>query len=470
MYIEQLYTGCLSEAAYYIESNGEAAIIDPMRDIEPYLELAESRNAKIKYVFETHFHADFISGHLDLSGITGAPIIYGPKTEANFDVKIAKDNEMFPLGNCSIQVLHTPGHTLESSCFLLKDESGKDYAIFTGDTLFIGDVGRPDLAQKGESLTTQDLAGMMYESLQSKIMPLADDVLVYPAHGAGSSCGKNLGSETVSTIGEQKQTNYALQQTSKDDFVKAVTEGLSEPPQYFPVNASINKNGYSSLDNVLDKALTALSVEDFDKKSKEENTWIIDTRNKEIFTEGFVPNSVFIGLDGRFAEWAGSIIPFDKKLLIVAEQGMEREAMIRLARVGFDKMQGFLNGGFEAWKNADKPIDMIINVDADELAMDIPFDENIVVLDVRKETEFADGHVKDAVNIPVTNLTDPVSIAAFEDNDNIYVHCQSGYRSTIAASLLKKQDIHNLRNVTGGWEAIKQQENIETEKSVEALN
>lgn len=469
MYVEQLYTGCLSEAAYYIESDGEAAIIDPMRDVEVYTELAKKRNASIKYIFETHFHADFVSGHLDLSKATGAPIVYGPDTEAGFDVRIAADNEIFPLGKCSIQVLHTPGHTLESACYLLKDEQGKDYAVFTGDTLFIGDVGRPDLAQKG-NLTMEDLAGMLYDSLQHKIMPLADDVLVYPAHGAGSSCGKNLGTETTSTIGEQKQTNYALQQASKEDFIKAITEGLAEPPQYFPVNASINKNGYAALDNVLEKALQPLSADAIEQKSREDNTWIIDTRNKEDFVQGFIPESVFIGLDGRFAEWAGSLIPFDKQLLIVAEPGQEREAMVRLARVGFDKMAGYLDGGFKTWEQSGKRTDMIIDVEADELAMDIPFDENLVVIDVRKEAEFADGHIKDAVNIPLANLVDPVSMASIEDDDNLYVHCQSGYRSVIAASLLKRQGIHNLRNVVGGWKEIEKQGKIEKEKSIAELN
>lgn len=469
MYVEQLYTGCLSEAAYYIESGGEAAIIDPMRDVEAYTELAKKRNAAIKYIFETHFHADFVSGHLDLSKATGAPIIYGPETEAGFDVQIATDNEVFSLGRCSIQVLHTPGHTLESTCYLLKDEQGKDYAVFTGDTLFIGDVGRPDLAQKGD-LTTEDLASMLYDSLQNKIMPLADDVLVYPAHGAGSSCGKNLGTETTSTIGEQKQTNYALQQASKEDFVKATTEGLTEPPQYFPVNASINKNGYAALDNILEKALQPLPPDVFEEKMQEQNTWVVDTRNKEDFVQGFIPESVFIGLDGRFAEWAGSLIPFDKQLLIVAEPGLEREAMIRLARVGFDKMAGYLEGGFKTWEHAGKKTDMIIDVEADELAMDIPFDENLLVIDVRKEAEFADGHVKDAVNIPLANLTDPASMASIEDSDNLYVHCQSGYRSVIAASLLKRQGIHNLRNIVGGWKEIEKQEKITKEKSIAELN
>ncbi|MDE1192396.1 MAG: rhodanese-like domain-containing protein [Arachidicoccus sp.] len=470
MYVEQLYTGCLSEAAYYIESNGEAAVIDPMRDIEAYLELAKNRNAKIKYIFETHFHADFISGHLDLSKATGAPIIYGPETEAGFKVHIAADGEKFTLGNCTVQVLHTPGHTLESSCYLLKDETGRDYALFTGDTLFIGDVGRPDLAQKGAETTSAELAAMLYDSLENKIKPLAGDVLVYPAHGAGSSCGKNLSTKTVSTIEEQKQTNYALLQPSKEEFIKAVTEGLSEPPQYFPVNAEINKAGYAALDKVLENALTALSVEEFENAMNMPDVLIIDTRNQTAFVQGFIPESIFIGLDGRFAEWAGSLIDFNKKILILGELGTERETAIRLARVGFDKMTGYLNGGFEAWKNADKPIDMIIEVEADELEIDLRFDEQAIVIDVRKETEYADGHVKDAANIPLATLTDPATMSPFEDTDNIYVHCQSGYRSTIAASLLKRQGIHNLRNVAGGWQAIEQIKEIKKEKSVAALN
>ena len=400
MFVKQLYTGCISEAAYYIESDGVAAIIDPLRDIEEYLDLANERKAKIKYIFETHFHADFVSGHLDLAAATGATIVYGPGTVTKFPVHVAKDGEIFELGKLQVEVLHTPGHTLESSCFLLKDENAKDHAVFTGDTLFVGDVGRPDLAQKGEELTMNDLAGMLYESLQTKIKTLADDVIVYPAHGAGSSCGKNLGPETHSTIGEQKQTNYALQPQTKEAFIKAVTEGLAEPPQYFPINAMINKEGYESLDTVLEKGLQPLSIADFKKKAAEDNVIILDTRNSGLFTQGFVPGSISIGLDGRFAEWAGSLLPFDKTIILVTEQGKEKETIVRLARVGFDKMAGCLEGGYEAWQAAGENIDMIIDVEADELAMDIPFDPNIVIIDVRKETEYGSGHVKDALNIP----------------------------------------------------------------------
>ena len=470
MYIEQLYTGCISEAAYYIESNGEAAIIDPLRDIEPYLLLAKERNAAIRYIFETHFHADFVSGHLDLSKATGAPIIYGPGTKAGFEVTVAADNQEFKLGNISIQVLHTPGHTLESTCYLIKNESGKPYAVFTGDTLFVGDVGRPDLAQKGESLTTDDLAGMLYDSLQQKIMPLHDDVIVYPAHGQGSSCGKNLGPNNHSTVGEEKKNNYALQPQTREDFIKSVTEGLAAPPQYFPINAQINKEGYEALNAILEKGLTPLSVAEVKLLINQDNYILLDTRPADVFTQGFVPRSIFIGLEGRFAEWAGSLLPFDKELILITENGKEKESIVRLARVGFEKFRGYLQGGYEAWQASGEEVDMIINVDADEVGMDIPFDENLVIVDVRKEVEFADGHVKDAVNIPLGNLTDPGSMAGINDTDNLYVHCASGYRSVIAASLLKREGIHNLRNINGGYGALKNEPKIETEKSTEVLN
>ncbi|HVZ27009.1 MAG TPA: rhodanese-like domain-containing protein [Sediminibacterium sp.] len=467
MYIQQLYTGCISEAAYYIESEGEAAIIDPLRDIEDYLDLARQRKAHIRYIFETHFHADFVSGHLDLAAATGAKIIYGPDTVTKLPVHIARDEERFSLGKITIEVLHTPGHTLESSCFLLKDESGKDHAVFTGDTLFVGDVGRPDLAQKVNEITMEDLAGMLYDSLNNKIKPLADDVIVYPAHGAGSSCGKNLGAETYSTVGEQKQTNYALQPQTKAEFIKAVTEGLTAPPQYFPINAQINKEGYTSLNDVLEKGLRPLNVSDFSARAAEPDTIVLDTRDSILFTQGFVPGAISIGLDGRFAEWAGSILPFDQTLLLVTEPGKERETIVRLARVGYDKMAGYLDGGMEAWKAAGQPIDMVIDVEADELAMDIPFDPHLVILDVRKPTEFDEAHVKGAINIPVTDLTDPGSMADLDDNHNIYVHCAGGYRSVIACSLLKRQGIHNIRNVLKGYSAIREMtDKIATEKNL----
>jgi glyoxylase-like metal-dependent hydrolase (beta-lactamase superfamily II)/rhodanese-related sulfurtransferase len=454
MFVQQLYTGCISESAYYIESNGIAAIIDPLRDIDAYLQLAKQRNATIKYIFETHFHADFVSGHLDLAAATGASIVYGPNTVTKFEVTVAKDNQIFEIGDVTLQVLHTPGHTLESSCYLLKDDAEKDHAIFTGDTLFVGDVGRPDLAQKDNEITMEELAGMLYDSLHEKIMPLANDVIVYPAHGAGSSCGKNLGSETFSTIGTQKQTNYALQPQTKEDFIIAVTDGLAAPPQYFPINAKINKEGYESLDTVLANGLKALTVAAFKEQITTFEPVILDTRNATLFTQGFIPGAISIGLEGRFAEFAGSILPFDKAILLVCEPGTEKESIVRLARVGFENIIGHLAGGFDAWTKAGEPIDLIIDVEADELAMDLPFDPNMVIVDVRKTSEFDKGHIKEALTIPLDELIDPASMANFDDNQNIYIHCAGGYRSVIASSLIKRQGIHNIRNVIGGFKAI----------------
>ncbi len=467
MFIKQFYTSCLSEAAYYIESEGEVAIIDPLRDTEEYIKLAKENNAGIKYIFETHFHADFVSGHIDLSKQTGAPIIYGPGAKTSYDVHNAKDNELFKLGKITIQVLHTPGHTLESSCYLLRDENDKPHAIFTGDTLFVGDVGRPDLSSG--NMSSAELAGIMYETIQNKILPLADDVLVYPAHGAGSSCGKSMGPETFSTIGEQKKTNYALQPQTKEEFIAAVTNGLSVPPKYFAINAQINMQGYTSLDTVKQKGLTPLSLAAF-KKLKEDDVLIVDTRHATVFTHGFIPGSIFIGLEGRFAEWAGSLLSFDKPMMLVTEPGKEEETVIRLSRVGFDKIQGYLAGGFDTWKNAAETIDLIIDVEADELVMDIPHDPNLVVVDVRRETEFADGHIAGAQNLPLNEMNDVLNLSHFEDNQNIYVHCAGGYRSVIAASLLKREGTHNLRNVLGGWGKIKDQKNIRIEKEASVLN
>lgn len=469
MFVKQLYTGCLSEAAYYIESNGEAAIVDPMRDIDPYLQLANERKAQIKYIFETHFHADFVSGHLDLSNATGASIIYGPKTETKLPVHIAKDGERFQLGDLVIETLHTPGHTVESTCYLLKDKNGKDHCVFTGDTLFVGDVGRPDLAQKGKEITMDDLAGMMYESLHSKIFPLADEVIVYPAHGPGSACGKNLGENTYSTIGEEKKSNYAMKAATKNEFIKSVTEGIAAPPQYFPINAKINKEGYESLDAVLTSGMQAFSVDEF-KKLMTGEVIVLDTRSGEKFTQGFIPGSINIGLDGRFAEWAGGLLPFDRSILLVTEPGKEKETIVRLARVGFNKMSGYLQGSFEAWKKEGEEIDMIVDVEPDELLMDMPHDKNLVVLDVRKPAEFADGHLKNAINIPLDDLTDPGNLSDIEDHHNVYIHCAGGYRSVIAASLLKRQGIHNLRNVIGGWNQIKALQKVQIIKEATALN
>ena len=468
MFIKQLYTNCLSEAAYYIESEGEAAIIDPLRDIEDYILLAKERNATIKYIFETHIHADFVSGHLDLSKATNASIIYGPKTETNYPATIAQDEQLFKIGNIAIKVLHTPGHTIESSCYLLLDEVGKEYAVFTGDTLFVGDVGRPDLLT-GEQ-TREQMASMLYKSLQDKIIPLADNVIVYPAHGPGSNCGKNIGSDKQSTIGEQKASNYALQAESLESFIQIVTEGLNAPPIYFPINAKINKEGYDSMQSVLDNGLRPLTLEEFKESIVSEDAVILDTRKAEEFMTGFIPGAIFIGLDGKFAEWAGSLLPFDKPLVLVTEQGSEKETIIRLARVGLANIKGYLEGGFFAWKTAGEKVDMVIEVETDELAMDIPFDEHLVVVDVRKEVEFADGHVVEAVNIPLGNMVDPASMANIEETDNLYLHCGSGYRSTIAASLLKRQGIHNLRNVAGGWTKLKDEPGIKTEKDPSVLN
>lgn len=469
MFIKQLYTGCISEAAYYIESNGEAVIVDPLRDIDAYIQLAKERNARITYIFETHFHADFVSGHIDLSKATGAVIVYGPNTQTKFPVLVAKDGDAFSIGELTIEVLHTPGHTLESTCYLLKDKEGKDYCVFTGDTLFVGDVGRPDLAQKGEELTMSDLAGMMYDSLHKKLLPLGDEVIVYPAHGPGSACGKNLGPHTFSTIGEEKRTNYALQAQSKADFIKSVTEGLADPPSYFPINAKINREGYESLDEVLQKGLVPLSISAV-KEAMHNDVLLLDSRPAAVFVQGFIPGSIFIGLEGRFAEWAGNLLSFDQPLLIVTEKGKEKETIVRLARVGFSKVIGYVEGGFESWKQQGEEVDMIIEVEADELAMDLPFDDQLVVLDVRQPTEFADGHVKEAVNIPLSEMTDPARMANLEEEHNIYMHCAGGYRSVIAASLLKRQGIHNLRNVAGGWAKIKEQEKIGVVKENSVLN
>ncbi len=457
MEIKQLYTNCLSEAAYFITSEGEAAVIDPLRDVDTYLKMAEERGVKIKYIFETHFHADFVSGHIDLAKKTGAPIVYGPDTEASFKVHIAKDGEEFNVGKLKIKAIHTPGHTLESTCYLLHDEAGEPYCIFTGDTLFVGDVGRPDLFSG--NMTKEELATMMYETLQNKIKPLNDNIIVYPAHGPGSSCGKNLGPDTFSTIGAQKTSNYALQDMTRDEFVKAVTTGLNAPPAYFPLNAKINKMGYDSLDDVFEKGLKPLSIAEFKEKVKAE-VWILDTRAATIFTQGFVPGSISIGLDGRFAEWAGTMLPYDQPLVLVTEAGKEKESITRLARVGIDNVEGYLDGGFEAWANAGETVDLIIDIEPDELAMDIPHDNLLEVIDVRKPAEFDAAHVKGAKNVPLDSLTDPLNVAMIDDEANLYVHCAGGYRSVIAASILKRHGYHNLRNVLGGFAKMKNEKGV----------
>ena len=457
MEIKQLYTNCLSEAAYFIVSGNEAAVVDPLRDVDAYLKLAEEHNAKIKYIFETHFHADFVSGHLELAQKTGAPIIYGPGAKASFKMQVAADNEEFLLGDIKIKAIHTPGHTLESTCYLLYNEQNEPYCVFTGDTLFVGDVGRPDLFSG--NLTKEELASIMYDTMQNKIKTLADNLIMYPAHGPGSSCGKNLGPETFSTIGVQKATNYALQDMDRTAFVKAVTTGLNTPPAYFPLNAKINSQGYDSMEEVYSKGLIPLSCSSF--KEKEANgAWILDTRASTVFPTGFVPGSINIGLDGRYAEWAGTLLPLKQELILVTELGKEKESITRLARVGIDNIVGYLDGGFEAWAKAGGEVDLIIDIDTDEFAMDFPHDPKMEVIDVRKKAEFEAGHVKGAINIPLDTLVDPLKVAMVDDEKNLYVHCQGGYRSVIAASILKKHGFNNLRNILGGYAKIKSEKGI----------
>jgi glyoxylase-like metal-dependent hydrolase (beta-lactamase superfamily II)/rhodanese-related sulfurtransferase len=457
MYVEQLYTKCLSEAAYFICDAQEAAIIDPLRDVDVYIQMAKEKNVKIKYVFETHFHADFVSGHIELAKLTGATIVYGPNTEAAFPFHKAADGETFSIGAIQLKAIHTPGHTLESTCYLLSNEQNEPYCVFTGDTLFVGDVGRPDLFSG--HLSKEELATMMYHSLNTKIKPLEDHIIVYPAHGPGSSCGKNLGPDTFSTIGQQKQSNYALQAMDKEAFIATVTNGLSEAPAYFPINAGINQKGYEMLDNVKTKGLQALSVVAF-KEKVAQGALIVDTRQATTFTEAFIPESISIGLDGRFAEWAGILLPFGQSIVLVSEQGKEEESIIRLARIGMDTVDGYLEGGIEKWTEAGEPLDLIIDIEVDELAMDLPHDPRLEIIDVRKESEFSEGHIKGAINMPLNSFADILNLASVDHEKNLYVHCAGGYRSVIAASLLKRQGFHNLRNVLGGFAMIKENSSI----------
>lgn len=452
MKVEQIYTGCLAQGAYYIESNGEAAIIDPLREIASYVKKAEEDGAKIKYVLETHFHADFVSGHLDLAKETGAKIVYGPNAQPKFDAYIAKDGEELKLGNVTIKALHTPGHTMESTTYLLKDESGKDYAIFTGDTLFIGDVGRPDLAVKS-NLTKEDLAGYLYDSLNTKILTLADDVIVYPGHGAGSACGKNMSKETVSTIGNQRKHNYALRAgITKKEFIAEVTEGLLPPPVYFPQNVMMNKEGYESITEVLDRGLHALSPDAFEAAANETGALMLDTRNPEVFAKGFIPNAINIGIDGNFAPWVGALIPdIQQPLLLIAEAGREEEIVTRLARVGYDQSIGYLKGGFEAWKNAGKEVDAVESISAAEFAKRYSA-APLEVVDVRKPGEYEASHVENAVNIPLDYISE--LMAEFNKDKTLYLHCAGGYRSMITASILKSRGYENIVNVEGGFKAI----------------
>lgn len=453
MLIEQIYTGCLAQGAYYIESRGEAAIIDPLREIRPYLEKAEQRGARIKYVLETHFHADFVSGHVDLAKASGAQIIFGPNAQTTYEAYIAKDGEELRVGEVTIKVLHTPGHTMESTTYLLKDENGKDYTVFTGDTLFIGDVGRPDLAAKSE-LTQEQLAGHLYESLRNKIMPLGDDVLVYPAHGAGSACGKNMSKETFDTLGHQKQTNYALRaDMTKEEFVKEVTDGLLPPPSYFPLNVKMNREGYDNIEEVLEKGLQALTPEAFEAAANETGALVLDTRKPEEFAKGFIPNSVNIGIDGSFAPWVGTLIPdIRQQILFVTEEEREEEVVTRLARVGYDYTIGYLKGGLAAWEEAGKEVDAVNSISADEFARRFEQDSNIKVVDVRKPGEYQSEHVETASNAPLDYLNE--HMAELPKEEAVYLHCAGGYRSMIAASILKARGFDNIVNVEGGFKAI----------------
>ena len=454
MNVEQLYTGCLAQGAYYIENNGEVAIIDPLRETSPYLDRATRDGAKIKYIFETHFHADFVSGHLTLAKQTGAPIIFGPNANPEFEAIIATDGQEFPLGDATLIAVHTPGHTMESTTYLLRDNNGKDHAIFTGDTLFLGDVGRPDLAQKAAHLTQEELAGTLFESLRNKIMPLTDDVIVYPAHGAGSACGKNMMKETVDSLGNQKKMNYALRaDMTKEEFIKEVTDGLLPPPQYFPLNVKMNKEGYADLDEVLAQGTQALSPEVFEVAANETGAVVLDVRHQNDFIKGHIPRSIFIGLDGGFAPWVGALIADVKQpILLVAPEGREEEAVTRLSRVGFDNTLGFLEGSFEAWQNATKETDSIESVDADTLKKVLK-STAVNVFDVRKETEYLSEHIPSAENAPLDFLNE--HLASFPAEKSFYIHCAGGYRSVIAASILKSRGIHNLIDVSGGFKSIK---------------
>ncbi|MEY3678710.1 MAG: hypothetical protein RI924_851 [Bacteroidota bacterium] len=456
MKIEQIYTGCLAQGAYYIQSENEVAIIDPLREVKPYIEKARANGAKIKYVFETHFHADFVSGHLDLAKATGAPIVYGPTAQPGFEAYIAKDQEIFSVGKLKIKVLHTPGHTMESTCYLLMDENGKETALFSGDTLFIGDVGRPDLAQKAAHLTQEELAGTLFDSLRSKIMTLPDDVTVYPAHGAGSACGKNMSKETTDSLGNQKKFNYALRTNmTREEFIKEVTDGLMPPPAYFPENVRMNKMGYESIDQVLAKGTRALSPEAFEAAANETGAILLDTRDAQTFAKGFIPNSINIGLNGGFAPWVGALIPdINQEILIIDEEGREEEVVTRLARVGYDHAIGYLKGGVEAWKKAGFELDTIESIDADELAKRQAEDPSISILDVRKTSENISEHILGAENLPLDYIND--QMAALDKDTTYYIHCAGGYRSMIYASILKARGFDKLIDVKGGFKAIKE--------------
>ena len=453
MQIEQIYTGCLAQGAYYITSNGEAAIIDPLRETKPYLDRLQRDGVTLKYIFETHFHADFVSGHVDLSKETGAPIVYGPNATCEFDCVSATDGQEFAIGNIKIKVLHTPGHTMESTTYLLIDENGKDHAIFSGDTLFIGDVGRPDLAQKAASMTQEQLAAILFHSLRTKVMTLGDDVIVYPAHGAGSACGKNMSKETVSTIGEQKASNYALRaDMTEAEFVKEVTDGLLPPPAYFGMNVAMNKNGYDSFEHVLDLGMHALSVKEFEVAAKETGALLLDTRKNGAFAKGFIPQSINIGIDGDFAPWVGALVANVKQpILIISEVGQEEETVTRLSRVGFDNLIGHLAGGYEAWAKAGKELDIVNRITAEQFAKEVTICGSKVI-DIRKESEYAAEHVEEAYSKPLATINE--WIKDIDPKEHFYLHCAGGYRSMIAASILEARGFRNFTEIEGGFNAI----------------
>ncbi|MGS2741453.1 MBL fold metallo-hydrolase [Sinomicrobium sp. M5D2P17] len=455
MKVEQIYTGCLAQGAYYIESNGEVAIIDPLREVHPYIEKAKKNGAKIKYIFETHFHADFVSGHVTLSRETGAPIVYGPTANPDFESIIAEDGQEFSLGEITILVLHTPGHTMESTTYLLRDKDGKDYAIFSGDTLFLGDVGRPDLAQKAAHMTQEELAGLLYDSLREKIMPLDDHVIVYPGHGAGSACGKNMMKETVDTLGNQKEVNYALREDmTREEFIKEVTDGLLPPPQYFPHNVRMNKEGYADIDEVLKRGASPLNPSEFEALANKTGAVVLDVRHQSDFEKGHIPRSIFIGIDGSFAPWVGALImDTAQPILLVTPEGREEETVTRLSRVGFDNTLGYLDGGFEAWKEDGREYDTVNSVTADELK-EMQKKAEVPVFDVRKETEYESGHVKGAHLASLDYLND--HLTEFPEGEKFYIHCAGGYRSMIAASILKSRGIHNFADISGGFGAIRE--------------
>ncbi|MGX5686288.1 MBL fold metallo-hydrolase [Chryseobacterium cucumeris] len=452
MKIEQIYTGCLAQGAYYITSAGEAAIIDPLRETQPYINRLKEDEVKLKYIFETHFHADFVSGHLDLSHKTGAPIVYGPTANPDFNAVIAEDEQIFELGDIKIKVLHTPGHTLESSCYLLMDENGNEKALFSGDTLFLGDVGRPDLAQKATNMTQEELAGLLYDSLYHKILPLDDDITVYPAHGAGSACGKNMQKETVDTLGNQKRTNYALNQKDRQSFIKEVTDGLLPPPAYFGMNVMMNKKGYSSFDEVLSKGLHALAPEQFEEIAEASGALVLDVRNNRDFAKSFIPQSINIGLDGDFAPWVGALIAdVNQPILLVTEKGAEEETVTRLSRVGFDHILGFLDGGFESWKTSGKETDFVNRISAEQFETEIK-EKEAKIIDIRKESEYLAEHIHEAYSKPLAYINE--WIHEIEPAEHFYMHCGSGYRSTMAASILQARGYRNFSEIEGGFKAI----------------